>query len=644
MTRRDYVVVPKGAKQATADQWRNVALGDVCTKIGSGATPRGGKDVYLDEGLYTLIRSQNVYNDGFRREGLAFISDHHADELRSVEVFEDDVLLNITGDSVARACQVAPDVLPSRVNQHVAIIRPDAINLDSGYLRYYLVSSEMQTVLLSWAGSGGTRNALTKGMIESLEVTLPPLSQQRTIAHILGTLDDKIELNRQINETLEEMARALFRSWFVDFDPVRAKAALKRSSLITPPLRGSRQAKGVSPQARRWGDIKRRYSPQTLRKARTLRQAGTDAEGLLWHFLRNKQLDDCKFRRQQPIGPYIADFACLSRKLLIELDGSQHAERHVYDEKRDNFLQEKGYRILRFWNNEVFEHCFGVLEQMYEALTSPPPHQPSPVGSASACLSCGRRQATPPRGGSDWSIERARAYLPAARGLAQAGLDGMDDSIVDLFPDRLVDSEIGEIPEGWEVKALGECINLTMGQSPPGSTYNERSEGLPFFQGNADFGFRYPEKRRYCTAPARIAHPDDTLVSVRAPVGAINMAWEQCCIGRGVAALRHNSGSSSFTYYSAWVLQEEIQQYEHTGTVFGAINKSQFEALQTVEPRSELIEAFDARVGPIDARIRHNISEARNLTFVRDTLLPKLVSGEVQVTRKGAGQIAQRTV
>ena len=204
-------------------QWRTVKLGDVCTKIGSGATPRGGKDVYLQDGPYALIRSQNVYNDGFHREGLAFVGEHHANELRNVEVSEGDVLLNITGDSVARVCQVVPDVLPARVNQHVAIIRPDSDNLDLGYLRYYLVSPEMQTLLLSWAGSGGTRNALTKAMIESLEIPLPPLSEQRVIAHILGTLDDKIELNRRMNETLEAMARALFKSWFVDFDPVRAK-------------------------------------------------------------------------------------------------------------------------------------------------------------------------------------------------------------------------------------------------------------------------------------------------------------------------------------------------------------------------------------------------------------------------------------
>ena len=199
-------------------------LGKVCTKIGSGATPRGGKKTYLQEGPFALIRSQNVYNDGFHHDGLAFISDEQADDLKNVELAEEDVLLNITGDSVARVCQVDPGILPARVNQHVAIVRPDPAKLDAGFLRYYLVSPHVQSILLSWADSGSTRKALTKQMIESFEVSTPAdVDEQRAIAHILGTLDDKIELNRRMNETLEEMARALFKSWFVDFDPVRAK-------------------------------------------------------------------------------------------------------------------------------------------------------------------------------------------------------------------------------------------------------------------------------------------------------------------------------------------------------------------------------------------------------------------------------------
>ena len=206
--------------------WATIRLGTVSTKIGSGATPRGGSDVYLESGPYALIRSQNVHNDGFHYDGLAFIGEEHAAELSNVQVQEDDVLLNITGDSVARCCQVNKSVLPARVNQHVAIIRTDPHHLDPQFLRYVLVSPKMQAQLLSWAGAGGTRNALTKNMIESLEVQAPQsVIEQCAIAHILSSLDNKIELNRRMNETLESIARAIFNSWFSDSNATRTNAA-----------------------------------------------------------------------------------------------------------------------------------------------------------------------------------------------------------------------------------------------------------------------------------------------------------------------------------------------------------------------------------------------------------------------------------
>ncbi len=205
-------------------KWASINLRRACTKIGSGATPRGGKDVYLPRGPYALIRSQNIFNEGFRHDGLAYIGERHAFDLAGVEVRDGDVLLNITGHSVARACQVDTRILPARVNQHVVIVRPDPRKLDPGFLRYYLVCPDTQARLLSWAGSGGTRHALTKAMIETFDVQAPEdVSEQRAIARVLETLDNKIELNRRMNETLEAMARALFKSWFVDFDPVRAK-------------------------------------------------------------------------------------------------------------------------------------------------------------------------------------------------------------------------------------------------------------------------------------------------------------------------------------------------------------------------------------------------------------------------------------
>ena len=218
-----------------AGEWVTFRLGDVCSKIGSGATPRGGSSVYLDQGDVALIRSQNVYNDGFHHNGITYLTEEHAAELANVEVVEHDILLNITGDSVARSCQVDAAVLPARVNQHVAIIRPNPAMLWPRFLHYFLVSPTMQAHMLSLAGAGATRNALTKGMIESFEVQAPKdVDEQRAIAHILGTLDDKIELNRRMNATLEAMARALFKSWFVDFDPVRAKAEGKDPSLPQP--------------------------------------------------------------------------------------------------------------------------------------------------------------------------------------------------------------------------------------------------------------------------------------------------------------------------------------------------------------------------------------------------------------------------
>ena len=319
--------------------------------------------------------------------------------------------------------------------------RPTPTKADALFIYYFFSSTlglhALDSIRRQVAVAGITGSDLVK-----LDIPLPPLPEQHAIAHILGTLDDKIELNRRMNETLEEMARALFKSWFVDFDPVRAK-------------------------------MEGRWRP--------------------------------------------------------------------------------------------------------------------------------------------------------------------GESLPDLFPDRLVPSELGDIPKGWEVKTLGECYNLTMGQSPPGSTYNDTGKGLPFFQGSTDFGERYPTNRRYCTEPVRLAQTEDTLVSVRAPVGAINRAWERCCIGRGVAALRHKSGSAAYTYYTTWTAQPEIGQYEHTGTVFGAIGGQQFRALQLLEPPKETIAEFH-RVGQdFDRRIRSNVAESRALAAQRDALLPKLVSGEMRVGEVAVG-------
>lgn len=192
-------------------EWKEVRLGDVCSKIGSGATPSGGKEAYKG-GDYHLIRSQNVLDFAFSKDGLASINDEQANKLKNVEIIQGDVLLNITGDSVARCCIVPSEILPARVNQHVAIIRPRKEELDNHYLLYYLQHYKRQ--LLQIASAGATRNAITKAMIENLILPCPKsLADQHRIASILSSLDRKIELNNKINADLEEMAQAIFKNW-----------------------------------------------------------------------------------------------------------------------------------------------------------------------------------------------------------------------------------------------------------------------------------------------------------------------------------------------------------------------------------------------------------------------------------------------
>lgn len=184
------------------EEWKIYKLGEITSKIGSGATPKGGRDSYLG-GNISLIRSQNVQDFSFSKSGLAYINEMQAEKLNNVEVYEKDVLLNITGDSVARVCIVPNNVLPARVNQHVAIIRGNE-KVDYRYLLYYLQYIKPQ--LLSLSQGGATRNALTKKMIEELEIKMPSKGTQKEIVSILYTLDTKIALNRRINDNLKATA------------------------------------------------------------------------------------------------------------------------------------------------------------------------------------------------------------------------------------------------------------------------------------------------------------------------------------------------------------------------------------------------------------------------------------------------------
>ena len=200
-----------------------------------------------------------------------------------------------------------------------------------------------------------------------------------------------------------------------------------------------------------------------------------------------------------------------------------------------------------------------------------------------------------------------------------------------LFPSEFEETELGWVPKTWTISNLGKEFNITMGQSPSGSTYNEDRVGLPFFQGKTDFGFRFPSERIYCTDPKRVANKLDTLLSVRAPVGVTNLASTECIIGRGLAALRHKLGNIAFTYYSVSNLSDYFSVFNGEGTVFGSINQKDLKQLPLICPPTELINKFEELSGKWEEKIFLHCGEIENLSKLRDTLLPKLISGELSL-------------
>lgn len=196
-----------------------------------------------------------------------------------------------------------------------------------------------------------------------------------------------------------------------------------------------------------------------------------------------------------------------------------------------------------------------------------------------------------------------------------------------IFRQRFIE----DAKDDWTEGKLREEFDFIMGQSPIGESFNQDGIGVPMYQGNADFGFRFPTRRVFTTQPTRFAEINDTLISVRAPVGVQNMATEKCCIGHGVAAFRYKNNSSfySYTYYKLKSLLDDIKQYNDNGTVFGSISKSDIESIDIVIPDKNIIMDFQKQVKPIDDKILNNNNEIQTLIQTRDNLLPKLMNREI---------------
>ena len=222
--------------------WEVRPLVSVTSKIGSGATPKGGRNAYKAEGI-ALIRSMNVHDLEFRLKDLARLDDEQAEKLSIVEVRTSDVLLNITGASIARCCVVPKEIIPARVNQHVAIIRPDQDEVVSEFLAYLLVSKEHKEVLLGIGDdTGATRQALTKSQLQNYQIPIPPLEEQKRIVAVLDAAFEGLTRAKENAEANLQNARDLFERRIASaFQEVESAKSVNASTVaqIAMPVKGS---------------------------------------------------------------------------------------------------------------------------------------------------------------------------------------------------------------------------------------------------------------------------------------------------------------------------------------------------------------------------------------------------------------------
>lgn len=188
-----------------------------------------------------------------------------------------------------------------------------------------------------------------------------------------------------------------------------------------------------------------------------------------------------------------------------------------------------------------------------------------------------------------------------------------------------------EIPEGWESGVLSDIANITMGQSPPGESYNEEGNGMIFYQGCTDFGNRFPTIRKYTTAPTRFAKQSDILLSVRAPVGTLNISKEDCCIGRGLACMNSNNDAITYLFGVMVNLKQTFDRRNASGTTFGSITKDDLFSLPVVIPNAKTVRAFQNLVFPSFEKQNKIELENIELASLRDWLLPMLMNGQVSV-------------
>lgn len=504
---------------------------------------------------------------------------------------------------------------------------------NSKFIYYWLTQSCITNFLQAIAeNSTSAYPAIRPEDLENLDISLPPLDEQKRIAEILGAFDDKIELLQKQNKTLEDMAKALFKSWFVDFDVVRAKAALATRRNLSP-LRGKchNVAKGGPNKPNSSCALvstHQIYAKSVKNLVRAMRQNLTPQEVKLWQYLRKEQMG-VKFRRQFPIdSKYIADFACLEKKLIIELDGTQHAE-NQHDKERTLYLEDNGFTVMRFWNNEIDKNLIGCLERIRELLNYPPLPAYGVLSPQGGQKKAQGSISSPDR--SEFLQEQGEQIADEADIMREYHLT---EELYDLFPSSFADSPLGPIPSGWEVKPLSKIATFLNGLALQKYPARAEEDFLPVIKiAELRNGISTSTDKANTNLPTEyIVHNGDILFSWSGSLMVKVWSGEKGALNQHLFKVFSN-GYPKWFYY-LWVnhylpMFQEIAADK--ATTMGHIQRKHLDQAKVVCPSAAFLDKMDKIFGVILSKIILNNKQIQTLTELRDTLLPRLISGKIRV-------------
>ncbi|NLN33181.1 MAG: DUF559 domain-containing protein [Flavobacteriaceae bacterium] len=447
---------------------------------------------------------------------------------------------------------------------------------------------------------GGVRGSLEWEDFCNMELPVPSIEKQREIVAQYQAVANKIKVNEQICEKLEATAQTLYKQWFVDFEFPHS-----------PPLEGCPQDGVVKRSTQNYMSLP--YNPALKERAKELRKAGNLAEVLFWQQVRNKQFRGLDFDRQKIIGNYIVDFYNANYQVVIEIDGNSHDEKQDYDSKRQDYLERLGLKVIRYTDSGVKRDIDSVMRHLDECFEE---YEKSAENEVKQSEFHENEMNHP-------VFHEKQMNHPAFQApLQRRGTLGYKSSGGKMVWNEELEKEV---PEGWEVKSLSDISKITMGQSPEGEYYNEKGQGKIFYQGRTDFGFRIPEVRIFTTLSKKNAKKGDILMSVRAPVGDLNIADSDCSIGRGIAAL--SSKESSYLFYLMKSFKSHFELSDGTGTIFSSINKYELFNLKLIYDES-YSKYFHEKIKYIDHKIIIISKQNQKLTQLQSLLLSRLAGLE----------------